>query len=144
MKRSFGYIILYLLLVPGLPSSAQEDTVRYIGNTLSNTDYHHGMLQPAIGVHNIQVFRANREHPAEAEGFGWTYNHVPMLAYHYGQFYLEYLSNPVGEHVQPGQTLLVTSKDGYTWSKPVVIFPPYKIPSGGNNPRAIQSFVHSD
>ena len=45
-------------------------------------------------------------------------------------FYLEYLSNPVGEHIAPGQTLLQTSKDGYNWSVPVVIFPPYKIPDG--------------
>jgi hypothetical protein len=45
-------------------------------------------------------------------------------------FYLEYLSNPVGEHIAPGQTLLQTSNDGYNWSKPVVVFPPYKIPDG--------------
>ncbi|MCK7539934.1 MAG: hypothetical protein MZV63_58030 [Marinilabiliales bacterium] len=44
-----------------------------------------------------------------ADGFGWTYNHAPMLACWNNTFYLEYLSNPVGEHVPPGQTLLVTS-----------------------------------
>src|SRR5205085_1130973 len=43
---------------------------------------------------------------------------------------LHFLSNPVGEHVPPGRTLLVTSKDGNNWSDPVVIFPPYKIPDG--------------
>ncbi len=53
-----------------------------------------------------------------------------MLAYWNNTFYLEYLSNPVGEHVPPGQTLLVTSKDGYQWSDPVIIFPPYKVPDG--------------
>jgi hypothetical protein len=53
-----------------------------------------------------------------------------MLAYWNNTFYLEYLSNPVGEHVAPGQTLLQSSKDGYNWSAPVVIFPPYKIPDG--------------
>ncbi len=51
-----------------------------------------------------------------------------MLAYWNNTFYLEYLSNPVGEHVPPGQTLLMTSKDGVSWSDPVVIFPPYKVP----------------
>jgi hypothetical protein len=49
-----------------------------------------------------------------------------MLAYWNNSFYLEYLSNPVGEHVAPGQTLVQTSKDGYNWSKPVVIFPHIK------------------
>jgi hypothetical protein len=109
---------------------AQQDTVHYSGTTLVNVDYHHGQLSPAVGVHNIQVMRANREQPTAANGFGWTYNHAPMLTYWNNTFYLEYLSNPVGEHVPPGQTLLMTSKDGYHWSAPVIIFPPYKIPDG--------------
>ncbi|WP_243745540.1 exo-alpha-sialidase [Segetibacter sp. 3557_3] len=107
-----------------------QDTVRYVGNTLVNVDYHHGQLAPVVGVHNIQVFRANREHPEWAGGFNWTYNHAPMLAYWNNQFYLEFLSNPIGEHQPPGQTFLLTSKDGYTWSKPSAVFPPYKIPDG--------------
>jgi len=53
-----------------------------------------------------------------------------MLAYWNNRFYLEYLSDPVGEHIAPGQTLLQTSKDGYNWSNPVVIFPPYKLTDG--------------
>lgn len=117
-------IILFIIKYSSLPA---QDTVRYIGNTLSNVDYHHGQLSPAIGVHNIQTFRANRADSGVAH---WTYNHAPMLAYWNGNFYLEYLSNPVGEHVAPGRTLLQTSKDGYNWSTPVVIFPPYKIPDG--------------
>jgi len=107
-----------------------QDTVRYTGNTLVNVDYHHGQLSPAVGVHNIQVLRANRQHPDWADGFGWTYNHAPMIAYWNNTFFVEYLSNPVGEHVPPGQTFLCTSKDGYNWSKPAVIFPQYKIPDG--------------
>jgi hypothetical protein len=106
------------------------DIVHYSGHTLSNVDYHHGQLSPAVGVHNIQVFRANREHPEKADGSGWTYNHAPMLAYWNNKFYLEYLSDKTGESVPPGQTLLLTSKDGNTWSSPVVLFPPYKIPDG--------------
>lgn len=104
-----------------------QDTVRYVGSTLSNVDYHHGQLSPAVGVHNIQTMRANR---ADTGATGWTYNHAPMLAYWNNSFYLEYLSNPVGEHIPPGQTLLQTSKDGYNWSTPFVIFPPYKVPDG--------------
>ncbi|WP_243751679.1 exo-alpha-sialidase [Niastella caeni] len=110
--------------------TAQQDTVRYVGTTLANVDYHHGQLSPAVGVHNIQVMRANREQPDAANGFGWTYNHAPMLTYWNNTFFLEYLSNPVGEHVPPGQSVLMTSKDGYHWSTPVVVFPPYKIADG--------------
>jgi hypothetical protein len=51
-----------------------------------------------------------------------------MLAYWKGKFYLEYLSNPVGEHIAPGQTLVATSPDGRDWSKPEVVFPPYQAP----------------
>jgi len=104
-----------------------QDTVRYIGNTLSNVDYHHGQLSPAIGVHNTQTFRANR---ADTGTVSWTYNHQPMLAYWNNTFYLEFLSTPVGEHVPPGRTVLQTSKDGYNWRRPVVIFPPYKLTDG--------------
>src|ERR1044072_1736120 len=125
-------LVIGLLLAGGMHLHAQ-DTVRYIGSTLSNVDYHHGQLSPAVGVHNIQVVRANREHPEQAEGFGWTYNHAPMLAYWNNTFYLEYLSDKVGESVAPGQTLLLTSKNGKDWSKPAVIFPVYRIPDGTTN-----------
>src|SRR5690606_4480553 len=105
-------------------------TVKYTGKTLSSVDYHHGQLNPAIGVHNIQVFRANREHPEWAGGTNWTYSHQPMLAYWNNSFYLEYLSNPIGEHVPPGQSLLVTSSDGYHRGEPVISCPRYKVPDG--------------
>jgi hypothetical protein len=124
MKRNTITGFIFFILT-GNAMQAQ-DTIRYTGNTLVNVDYHHGQLGPAIGVHNIQTMRANRGNKAN----NWTYNHAPMLAYWNNNFYLEYLSNPVGEHVAPGQTLLQTSKDGYHWGDPVVIFPPYKIPDG--------------
>jgi hypothetical protein len=108
------------------PTTLLGDTVHYTGKTLSNVDYHHGQLSPVIGVHNIQTFRANRGNAVN----NWTYNHAPMLAYWNNTFYLEYLSNPVGEHVPPGQSYLQTSKDGYKWSEPVVVFPIYKVPDG--------------
>jgi hypothetical protein len=121
------FSLSYLLQVG---KAAAQDTVKYIGTTLSNVDYHHGQLSPAVGVHNIQVFRANREHPELAGGHNWTYNHQPMLAYWNNQFFLEFLSDPIGEHIPPSESLLQTSKDGYQWSDPVVVFPPYKIPDG--------------
>lgn len=130
MKKWNSHTGLFLLGLMTMQGLCAQDTVRYTGKTLVNVDYHHGQLSPAIGVHNIQAFRANREHPEKAGGNSWTYNHAPMLAYWKNTFYLEYLSDPVGEHVPPGQTLLLQSKDGYTWSDPVVIFPPYRIPDG--------------
>lgn len=125
--KSFTALSFVLIL-----STVQaQDTVRYTGSTLVNVDYHHGQLPLAMGVHNIQIFRANREHPDQSDDFGWTYNHAPMMAYWNNTFFVEYLSDPVGEHVPPGQTLLLTSKDGYNWSKkPTVIFPQYKLPDG--------------
>jgi hypothetical protein len=118
------------LLVMSSMQALAQDTVRYVGTTLSNVDYHHGQLSPAIGVHNIQTMRANRDIKDSTTGFGWTYNHAPMLTYWNNTFFLEYLSNPVGEHVPPGQSFLQTSKDGYKWSAPAVAFPPYKIADG--------------
>ena len=121
-------LLLFAVLFSG--GTYSQDTVRYTGSAHVNVDYHHGQLAPAIGVHNIQTMRANREHPEQSDGFGWTYNHAPMLAYWNNTFFLQYLSNPVGEHVPPGQTFLQTSKDGYNWSKPAVVFPQYKVPDG--------------
>jgi len=93
-------------------------------------EVHDGRLRPAIGVESYQVMRANRTHPEFGDGFGWTYSHAAMLAHWRGKFYLQYLSNPVGEHEPPGQTLLVTSADGRQWGRPQVIFPPYQPPPG--------------
>lgn len=126
MKAAFKITLLIVSLLAEQQSHAQ-DTVRYIGSTLSNVDYHHGQLSPVVGVHNIQTMRAHR---ADTGVTSWTYNHAPMLAYWNNTFYLEYLSNPVGEHIAPGQTLLQTSIDGYSWHSPTVIFPIYKIPDG--------------
>lgn len=102
----------------------------YSGTVLSNPNLHDGGLIPAVGVHNIQIMRANRDMVQESDGFGWTYNHAPMLVWWRGKFYCEYLSDPRSEHVMPSHTLLTTSEDGYSWSFPEVIFPTYKVPDG--------------
>ncbi|MBP1614474.1 MAG: hypBA2 [Bacteroidetes bacterium] len=115
------------------PSFAQ-DKIHYTGTELSNPAYHDGQLTPVVGVHNIQVMRANRQLPDASNGNGWTYNHQPMLAYWNGQFYMQYLSDPADEHVPPSQTFLTTSKDGYHWTNPEVLFPTYKVPDGYTKP----------
>ncbi|HPW70642.1 MAG TPA: six-hairpin glycosidase [Bacteroides graminisolvens] len=112
-----------------LPASAQ-DRIHYTGTELANPTYHDGQLSPVVGVHNIQIMRANREFPDSSNGNGWTYNHQPMLAYWNGQFYYQYLCDPVDEHVPPSHTVLMTSKDGYHWTNPQIVFPEYKVPDG--------------
>ena len=128
-----GYCCAALLAMMH-PLCAQTGTgtepVRYVGGVSIDLTTPEGRLRPAIGVENIQVLRANRSHPELADGFGWTYNHAPMLAYWNGQFYLEYLSNPTGEHRPPGQTLITTSRDGRHWTKPSVVFPVYNVEQG--------------
>ena len=108
--------------------------VHYTGKTLSNPNRHDGGLSPVVGVHNIQILRANREHPSEANGNGWTYNHQPMMAYWNDHFYVHYLCDPSDEHVPPSHTLYQTSPDGYTWSNPQILFPEVQVPEGFQKP----------
>jgi len=123
-----GWLILAAALWAAVGD--EEEPVRFVGSVaVSNSDYkngyHDGQLPPAVGVHNYQILRANRSHPEWADGLGWTYNHAPMLAYANGQFYCQYLTNPIGEHIPPGVTMLTHSKDGRHWSRPQVLFPIY-------------------
>lgn len=118
-----------------------KEPVRYIGGVTADPSIHDGRLPWAIGVENRQVLRANRTHPEKTEDFGWTYNHAPDMAYWNGLFYLQYLSNPVDEHVAPGHTLLATSPDGRHWSKPKELFPPYKAPEGVKIPDGYNGYM---
>lgn len=131
--RAFLLITFAVMLLPHA-SAQTEDRIHYTGTTLSNPAYHDGQLTPPVGVHNIQLLRANREYPDASNGNGWTYNHQSMLAYWNGRFYYQYLADPVDEHVPPSHTLLQTSEDGYIWSNPEIIFPPYKVPDGYRKP----------
>lgn len=108
--------------------------VVYTGTTLSDPNRHDGGLSPVIGVHNIQTMRANREQPDAANGWGWTYNHQPMMAYWHGRFYMHYISDERDEQVPPSRTMMQTSADGYRWSAPVVLFPEYRVPDGFTKP----------
>src|SRR4030042_4058478 len=99
-KNKLRFLILLLIVPSGISLLAavgdEDEPVRYIGQVkTSNSDYlngyHDGQMQPAIGVQNYQILRANRTHPEWSDGLGWTYNHAPMLAYFNGQFYCEYL-----------------------------------------------------
>jgi hypothetical protein len=119
----------------------EDEPVRYVGKTEVDLTTHEAGLRPAIGTANYQVLRVNRTHPEWAEGSGWTYNHAPMMAYWNDTFYVEYLSNPVDEHIAPGQTLVATSRDGHQWNKPVVVFPPYEPPAGTPMPKGYSGYM---
>lgn len=102
----------------------------YAGNEFADMTKHDGGLLHAVGASNYQVMRANRSHPEFADDFGNTYNHAPMLTFWRGNFYLEYLVNPVGEHTGNGQSFIVQSKDGINWDKPKICFPVIRVPVG--------------
>lgn len=111
-----------------------NDRIHYTGNTLSTPYRHDGGLSPVVGVHNIQIMQANREHPTKAGNDGWTYNHQPMMAYWNGLFYVHYLCDPSDEHIPPSRTMLQTSKDGYAWTEPKILFPELQVPEGFQKP----------
>ena len=128
MKNRIGRLLPLVALSLPLAAVAAEP-VRYIGTEQADTT-HDGGLRWAVGAKSWQAFRANRAHPAQADGFGWTYNHAPMLAHWRGRFWIEYLSAPVHENQGPMHSLLMSSADGITWDSPRVVFPQTKLPDG--------------
>lgn len=118
-----------------------NEPVRYIGGVTIDPNVHEGRLRYAIGTESRQTVRVNRTHPELSDGYGWTYNHASNLAYWNGTFFQQYLSNPVDEHIPPGQTLMVTSPDGRNWSKPQVIFPQYEAPKGVKIPEGYTGYM---
>lgn len=106
-----------------------EEIIRVDHPHLADNRFQDGALPHAAGVQSFQILRANRLHPEWADDIGWTYNHAAMLAYAYGMFFCEYLSNPVDEHETPGHTMLTRSRDGIHWSKPEVAFPEVEVPT---------------
>lgn len=107
----------------------KKDIVRCHNTEKADVRFQDGALRHAIGTHCFQVMRACKDAERSTDGFGWTYNHAAMIAYWKGHFYVDYLSDPVSEHVPPSQTLIARSKDGAVWSTPVVLFPPISVAS---------------
>jgi hypothetical protein len=141
MKLSFSACFIFLWI--GIPilfsqTGSIHEPVRYVGGETIDPKIHEGRLRCAIGVESRQTVRVNRTHPEMADGCGWTYSHASNLCYWNDTFYQQYLSNPIDEHIAPGQTLITTSKNGRVWSKPKIVFPPYKasesvkVPEGYN------------
>tara|TARA_R110000868_G_scaffold403248_1_gene680334 strand:+ start:5930 stop:7744 length:1815 start_codon:yes stop_codon:yes gene_type:complete len=122
-------------------TGSENEPIRYIGGTHINPFTHEAGLRYAIGVENIQTFRANRTHPELSDGYGWTYSHASNLAYWNDQFYQQYISGEADEHRSPVQTMLITSKNGKDWGFPKVIFPPYKAPEGVQIPEGSTGYM---
>ena len=138
-------LFLLSILLYGLSAHAQTgspaEPVRYVGGETVDPNVHEGRLRYAIGVESRQTMRVNRTHPEQADGHGWTYNHASNLCYWNNTFYQQYLSNPVDEHIAPGQTLVTTSADGRQWGKPEVVFPPYVPPAGVTIPDSSTGYM---
>ena len=122
---------------------------RYVGEENADTRFHDGALRPLIGVQNIQVMRASREHPEQSQGLDFTYNHAPMLCRWQKKLYLMYLTSPVHEHGGLGRAMLTESADGLSWAMPRLLFPEIPVPPGvyrGKGaeqlPRDAKSVVH--
>jgi hypothetical protein len=144
VRRLFSTVMLGLFCFQPIvyaQTGSIHEPVRYIGGATVDPNVHEGRLRYAIGVESRQTLRVNRSYPGLADNFGWTYNHASNLAYWNGKFYQQYLSNPVDEHIAPGQTLMVTSVDGRNWSFPEVIFPPYKAPEGVRIPAGYDGYM---
>ncbi len=88
-----------------------------------------GGLPHAKGTHCIQIARASKNPATATDGNGWTYNHAAMICYWNGEYWVDYLTDPVSEHVPPSKTMLTWSADGYRWAKPVELFPPLSVPA---------------
>ncbi|NHE58894.1 sialidase/neuraminidase family protein [Cyclobacterium plantarum] len=142
LPATFLIAIIYCSSLSVLAQTgSQHEPVRYIGGNSIDPDRHEGRLRYAIGVESRQTLRVNRSHPELADGHGWTYNHASNLAYWEGKFYQQYLSNPVDEHIAPGQTLMITSEDGRRWSAPKLLFPPYPAPEGTKIPEGYDGYM---
>lgn len=161
MKTPCRLLFGFAILAPGLASaqparpvpaselastpSAKEPVV-YTGRLEPEKHLYDGGLPHAVGVHNVQVFRANRTFPPGGGMTGYTYNHQPYLAYWNNRFYLQFLSAEFQEHEPPTNTSIVTSDDGYTWSPPRVVFPEYQLPAikreGVDIPEGMYAVMH--
>lgn len=142
MKRNLLLLTLIVAVANSLAQTGSPaEPVRYIGGVTIDPSVHEGRLRWAIGAESIQVMRANRSSTDIGNDSGWTYNHAPFLAYWNNTFYFQYLSNPVDEHITPGQTLLTTSKDGRNWTTPKIVFPPYKAPAGVTIPTGYDGYM---
>lgn len=128
-KRVLTGLGLFLAATAAAIADDVDHPIIFSSDAVADTSSDGG-LRWAAGVHNVQVYRANRTHPEHADGLNHTYLHAPNLAYWNGRFYLQYLSAPVSEHETPTDTSIMTSEDGLNWDAPELLFPSYQLPDG--------------
>ncbi len=126
-----------ILLLPLAIAPAFGDPIQIQGLEQSQIDTNlpDGGLPPAIGVRNIQIFRASRDKPELADGKGWTYNHHIDMACWKGRLYVAWSSGEKDEDTWPWREVYSTSTDGFTWSAPIELFP-----QGVSNPLRMHFF----
>jgi hypothetical protein len=125
MKSSFRLISVFLLGFVAVAATSQDQPIRIDGPEQGRLDLNlpDGGLPPAVGVRNIEVFRATRTAPGRADGKGWTYNHHVDMACWKGRLYVSWTSGEKDEDVWPWHELYSTSVDGEHWSAPAELFP---------------------
>ncbi len=111
------------------PLPGATPAIVYTGSLLPDSSADGG-LRLAVGVENIEVYRANRTHSEHQDHLTDTYSHQPMLAWWQGNFYLLYLSGPRDESQAPCCDSLTSSPDGIHWAQPRIIFPSIRLPDG--------------
>ena len=126
-----------ILLLPYAITSALADPILIQGPEQSHVDLRlsDGALPPAIGVSNIQIFRASRDKPELTDGKGWTYNHHVDMACWKGRLYVAWSSGEKDEDTWPWREVYSTSTNGFTWSPPAELFP-----QGVSNPLRMHFF----
>src|SRR5580704_2346257 len=129
---------LLILLLSLAVTTAFADPIQIQGPEQSqiNTNLPDGGLLPAIGVKNIQIFRASHDSPELTDGKGWTYNHHIDMACWKGRLYVAWSSGEKDEDTWPWREVYSTSTDGLTWSPTAELFP-----QGVSNPLRMHFFL---
>ena len=104
-----------------------QDIIRVHNTKKADIRFQDGGLPHAKGTHCIQIMRASKDPLMSTDGNGWTYNHAAMICYWNDEYWVDYLTDPVSEHLPPSKTMITWSKDSYQWSKPVVLFPEFSV-----------------
>jgi hypothetical protein len=120
-----GSIIAWGVVVALAGGAERDDLIRIVGPELAKLDFNRtdGGLAPAPGLRTFVVLRADKEHPQQSDGRGWTYHHHPDLACWRGRLYVGWDSCERDEDTWPSRELYSTSPDGQHWSPPVELFP---------------------
>src|SRR5438552_7340033 len=125
LTRTRNILLLTLMSIPGLGADAPPAPLHIDGPEQSQVDPAKpgGGLPPALGVQNIEVFRACRARPSLSDGKGYTYHHHVDLACWKGKLWLAWDSCERDEDTWPSHELFSTSTDGVEWSPPLELFP---------------------